>query len=155
MPSAKDMMIKPEHDSDLASRKPETPEDEDEDATITAQVDHSDKTVVAPTVDSSGELEAAGAPLYDDTYPEGGYGYGVLFACVLIGACTAGSVSALGVYQAEYAERFPKKSSFQINLIGGFMGFVSRSLQGPFIFLLINRARLVHGNRSSNLWTSL
>ena len=154
MSSAKDMTIKPGHDSDLASRKPERPEDEDEDATITAHIDHGDKTVVAPTVDSTAELEAAGAPLYDETYPEGGYGYVVLFACVLIGACTAGSVSALGVYQAEYAERFPEKSSFQINLIGGFMGFVSRSLQGP-VMLLTSRARSVHGNRSSSLWTSL
>ena len=63
----------------------------------------------------------------ETTYPEGGYGYVVVFACIMIGACTAGSVSALGIYQAEYAERFPNKSSFEVNLIGGFMGFVRAS----------------------------
>jgi hypothetical protein len=146
MTSATEMTKKPEHDNDLAIRKLERPEDEDEDATITAHVDRNDKSRSnAPPVDSIAELEAAEAPLYDDTYPDGGYGYVVLFACVSIGACTAGSVSALGVYQAEYAERFPEKSSFQINLIGGFMGFVSRSLSGPVISLLIACARLVHG----------
>jgi hypothetical protein len=64
---------------------------------------------------------------FETTYPEGGYGYVVVFACILVGACTAGSVSALGIYQAEYAERFPEKSSFEVNLIGGFMGFVRDS----------------------------
>jgi hypothetical protein len=64
---------------------------------------------------------------FETTYPEGGYGYVVVFACILVGACTAGSVSALGIYQAEYAERFSEKSSFEVNLIGGFMGFVRDS----------------------------
>lgn len=64
---------------------------------------------------------------FETIYPEGGYGYVVVFACILVGACTAGSVSALGIYQAEYAERFSEKSSFEVNLIGGFMGFVRDS----------------------------
>lgn len=70
-----------------------------------------------------------GDVLYDSDYPEGGYGYVVLFACILLSAVTMGSVSSLGIYQAEYAERFPEKSSFEVNLIGGLMGFVSEFLK--------------------------
>jgi hypothetical protein len=72
-------------------------------------------------------FKTAETAAFETTYPEGGYGYVVVFACILVGACTAGSVSALGIYQAEYAERFPEKSSFEVNLIGGFMGFVRDS----------------------------
>jgi hypothetical protein len=49
----------------------------------------------------------------------------MLFACILLSAVTMGSVSSLGIYQTEYAERFSEKSSFEVNLIGGLMGFVS------------------------------
>lgn len=103
-------------------------EDEDTDATTIEAITTSGGRSNAPFTDAKVESlddATSGTTPYESTYPEGGYGYVVLLGCVLIGACTAGSVSALGVYQAEYAERFPDKSSFQINLIGGFMGFVS------------------------------
>jgi hypothetical protein len=82
--------------------------------------------VSSPSKDNDVEsgFKTSGTAAFETTYLEGGYGYVVVFACILVGACTAGSVSALGIYQAEYAERFPNKSSFEVNLIGGFMGFV-------------------------------
>jgi hypothetical protein len=89
-----------------------------------------------PLADRKAEAEGTGVLPYNERYPEGGYGYVVIFACILIGACTAGSVSALGVYQAEYAERFPDKSSFEINLVGGFMGFVSVVREGIITIML-------------------
>lgn len=82
--------------------------------------------VSSPSKDNNVEsgFNTPAAAAFKTTYPEGSYSYIVVFACILAGACTAGSVSAMGIYQAEYAERFPKRSSFEVNLIGGFMGFV-------------------------------
>lgn len=150
MPPAQEMPTKSEHEINSAIKKDERCEDQDEDATITAVIERKEATTTPP-LDPTAEVESAEAPLYDDTYPEGGYGYVVLFACVLIGACTGGSVSALGVYQAEYAERFPEKSSFEINLIGGFMGFVSHDRESFEAWPIL----LADHSRPISLWESV
>lgn len=97
------------------------------------------------------EAGPADAASLETTYPEGGYGYVVVFACILVGACTAGSVSALGIYQAEYAERFPDRSSFEVNLIGGFMGFVGTA-RNILAWQSSDRHPSVPRHRNRHLW---
>jgi hypothetical protein len=119
-----DLSRKMEHDTALERKSIRSDHHLDEDKPqIEAHI------VSSPSKDNDVEsgFKTPGTAAFETTYPEGGYGYVVVFACILVGACTAGSVSALGIYQAENGERFSEKSSFEVNLIGGFMGFVRDS----------------------------
>lgn len=59
-----------------------------------------------------------------DEFPEGGYGYFVVFAEWLIMACSFGMINSFGVYQTYYTEQaYTNESVFRISLIGSLQVF--------------------------------
>jgi len=72
-----------------------------------------------------------------EEFPEGGFGWLVVFAMWLIMACGFGMVNSFGIYQTYYQiEAYPNESAFKISVIGALQPFCIYLFAIPTVTML-------------------